>query len=80
MTLCRIGVRRLFLVLAFLPAAAFAALPPGVTKVTSVEGVDEYRTVSLTPATDREVKVRHHLKNAIHMGSYLGGLQWTFHP
>ena len=34
---------RLILILSFLPAAAFAALPPGVAKVTSVEGVDEYR-------------------------------------
>ena len=40
---CRNLSRLLFLILAFLPAAAFAALPPGVTKVTSVEGVDEYR-------------------------------------
>ena len=40
---CRNLSRLLFLILAFLPAAAFAALPPGVTKVASVEGVDEYR-------------------------------------
>jgi len=37
--------RRLVLVvvLAFVPALAVAALPAGVTRVTSVEGVDEYR-------------------------------------
>jgi len=40
--------RRLLLLFAFVPlallsAAAHAALPPGVTKITSVEGVDEYR-------------------------------------
>ena len=33
----------MFLVLALLPFTALAALPAGVTKVTSVEGVDEYR-------------------------------------
>ena len=34
---------RLLAVVAFLPCAALAALPAGVTKVASVEGVDEYR-------------------------------------
>jgi zinc protease len=34
---------RLLLILAFLPATALAALPAGMSKVTSVEGVDEYR-------------------------------------
>lgn len=33
----------LFIVVAFLPLAAKAALPPGVTQVSSVEGVTEYR-------------------------------------
>jgi zinc protease len=39
------GLRRLVLVvvLAFAPALAVAALPAGLTRVTSVEGVDEYR-------------------------------------
>ena len=36
-------LRRLLVLLAFLPVGALAALPAGVTKVTSVEGVDEYR-------------------------------------
>src|SRR5882672_4060809 len=36
------GFRSLLPILAFLPAAAFAALPPGVSKTASVEGVDEY--------------------------------------
>ncbi|HLX30369.1 MAG TPA: pitrilysin family protein [Casimicrobiaceae bacterium] len=35
-------LRRLVLLLALVPAAAFAALPPGVTKGPSVEGVDQY--------------------------------------
>ena len=42
MLACRF-FRRMFLVLALLPFTALAALPAGVTKVTSVEGVDEYR-------------------------------------
>lgn len=33
----------LVMVVAFLPLAALAALPPGVTQVSSVEGVTEYR-------------------------------------
>jgi zinc protease len=42
------SLNRLLLIFAFLPLAllapaALAALPPGVSKVTSVEGVDEYR-------------------------------------
>ena len=37
------GLRRLVLILAFLPAAALAALPAGVTRGASVEGIDEYR-------------------------------------
>ena len=40
---CRRTLQRFVLALAFLPLAAIAALPAGVTKVTSVEGVDEYR-------------------------------------
>ena len=42
MRACRL-VARLFPILAFAPALAFAALPAGITKVTSVEGVDEYQ-------------------------------------
>jgi len=34
---------RFFVIAAFVPAVAVAALPAGVTKVTSVEGVDEYK-------------------------------------
>ena len=37
------SLHRLLLVVAFVPAVAVAALPAGVTKVTSVEGVDEYK-------------------------------------
>jgi zinc protease len=40
------GLRRFVLILAFLPAAALAALPAGISKVTSVEGVDEYRVAN----------------------------------
>jgi len=44
MSLCRRSLYRLLLVVAFVPVtAAAAALPAGITKVTSVEGVDEYR-------------------------------------
>jgi zinc protease len=43
MLICRNALRRLLLILAFVPATALAALPAGVAKVTSVEGVDEYR-------------------------------------
>jgi zinc protease len=43
MIVCARSLRRLVVVLSFLPMAALAALPPGVTKVASVEGVDEYR-------------------------------------
>jgi len=43
MLACRNALRRLLLILAFLPGVALAALPAGVTKVASVEGVDEYR-------------------------------------
>jgi zinc protease len=38
-----LGLRRFAWILAFAPAVAFAALPAGASKVTSVEGVDEYR-------------------------------------
>jgi len=37
------SLRRLVPILLFLPAAAVAALPAGVTRGASVEGVDEYR-------------------------------------
>jgi len=43
MSACRRSLYRLLLIVAFLPVTALAALPAGVTKVTSVEGVDEYR-------------------------------------
>ena len=43
MLVCRNSLRRLLLILSFLPVAAMAALPAGVTKIASVEGVDEYR-------------------------------------
>ena len=42
MPLTTIGLRRFVLILAFLPAAAYAALPAGVARGASVEGVDEY--------------------------------------
>jgi outer membrane lipoprotein-sorting protein len=43
MSECRRSLYRLLLIVAFLPVPALAALPAGVTKVASVEGVDEYR-------------------------------------
>ena len=43
MSLCRRSLYRLLLIVAFLPVTATAALPAGVTKVTSVEGIAEYR-------------------------------------
>jgi zinc protease len=43
MSACRRSLYRLLLIVVFLPVPALAALPAGVTKVASVEGVDEYR-------------------------------------
>jgi len=43
MSLCRRSLYRLLLIVAFVPVTATAALPAGITKITSVEGVDEYR-------------------------------------
>src|SRR4051794_3808134 len=43
MSACRRSLYRLVLIVAFLPVPVLAALPAGVTKGASVEGVDEYR-------------------------------------
>ena len=43
MSLYRRSLYRLLLIVAFIPVTATAALPAGITKITSVEGVDEYR-------------------------------------
>ena len=43
MSLYRRSLYRLLLIVAFIPVTATAALPAGVTKITSVEGINEYR-------------------------------------